>query len=193
MKNADDTKGAVLPAVLLLAEGLDYPRLDLVTVAPGNPFLRCLAQVEGAEGAWEAAVSWMERAGTAGERLTELRREYYRLFLRAERNLYCHLHEWFPQTAPQAFLGDWHQFLCSTNLAPSDRWRNGPDHVAIVFEVLAHLLQADHPQLRHFTRAYLAPWLPRFAERLRPQAESGFYIAAAGVAKGLADEIPHLL
>ena len=178
---------------LSLAEALDFPRLDLVRLSPENPLLRRLAVTQDLEeDIWRDVTTWMETDTSAVGRLRELRREYYRLFLRTERGLSVYLHDWYPDLPAHEFLSDWRQFLDSIQLVRTTGWRNGADHVSLCLEAFAHLALSDPSRVTRFRKVYLEAWFNVFAGRLGNEARSPFYRAAARLAGGLGRDLEAL-
>ncbi|GMR22178.1 MAG: hypothetical protein BMS9Abin37_0510 [Acidobacteriota bacterium] len=187
---------AISPAnkSLALAEALDFPTLDLVRLSPDNPLLVRLATAESIEESiWRDFSHWMEATGSPEQRLRELRRDYYYLFLRAERDISVYLHDWYKDLPAHELLSGLRQFLDSVKLSKAGGFRSGQDHISLVLEALAHLSLANPGEAIRFHKLYVEPWFGVFASRLGSEARSPFYLAAAKLAGGLERDLETLV
>ncbi len=179
---------------LSLAEALDFPTRKLVSVSPDNPLLaRMAAASDIEESIWRSFSDWMESAGAENERLRELRKEYYFLFLRPATSLSVYLHDWYPDRPTHELLGDLRRFLDSMALAKAQDFRSGQDHISLVLEALALLVSQNREEAVRFNALYLRPWFRVFVSRLGDEARSPFYVAAAKLAGGLERELEDLM
>jgi len=171
---------------LALAEAIDFPSMELVQISPDNPLLARLAMAEDIENStWNDFSRWMETQSTAEERLRELRRNYYDLFLRAGCHLSVYLHDWYKDLPAHEVLSGLRQFLDSVELSKASSFRSGQDHISLVLEALAHLTLTDPGEALRFKKHYVEPWFGVFASRFGSEARSPFYLAAAKLAGGL--------
>ena len=180
---------------LALAEAVDFPSLELVRLSPDNPLLARLAMADEDDivgSTWHDFSQWMEATGSAEERLSELRRDYYYLFLRTERDLSVYLHDWYKDLPAHEVLSGLRQFLDSVELSKATGFRSGQDHISLVLEALAHLSLADAGEATRFKKHYVEPWFGVFASRLGSEARSPFYLAAAKLAGGLERDLEAL-
>ncbi len=172
-----------------LAEGLDFPRPELVAFSAENPLLQRLALVDELDAYWQLLVGWIESIPDPLERLDRLQKGYYQMFLRPGTGLFLSLHHWYQKETPATFLADFENFLAEMKLQQSPNWTNGGDHLAVVFELLAHMAATQDPGFSIFVPRYIRPWFSLFANRMRESAANDFYC----VISIIASEVDHAM
>ena len=172
-----------------LAEGLDFPRPELVAFTAENPLLQRLAPVDKLDAYWQLLVGWIQSIPDPLERLDKLQRGYYQMFLRPGTGLFLSLHHWYQKEAPASFLADFENSLAEMELHQSPNWTNGSDHLAVVFELLAHMAATQDPRFSKFVLRYIRPWFPIFVSRMRECAANDFY----RVMSVIASEVDHAM
>lgn len=179
IQNGSDT---IMRSCMCLSEGLDYPSRRHVVLTAENSLLRYLAPMPRMESCWNALAGWLESVESEEERLKQLRTAYYEMFLSWDTDLYVHLHRWYPERSPGECIGEFTQFLRQVDMDLNPEWRNGADHVSLVFETLAHLLISGKPQIPLFVKKFFLPWFSTFAGRLQDQANHTYYRAISIIA-----------
>lgn len=165
----------LIHAALALAEGLDFPQRQVVTFEPENALLRHVAAVDELEGCWPLLEGWMHSLPSPETRLDQLRANYYHMFMRPGADLFIYLHRWYPDRPTAAFLREWQDFSRRLEVVQNPEWRNGQDHLALAFEMLAHTAAKQSPYVSQFILQFFRPWFPGFVQRIGNQACNDFY------------------
>ena len=191
MKHSEDS--IVVHGFAALAEGLDFPRPELVALTAENPLLQRIAPVDKLDAHWQMLTDWMQSIPDPLERLDMLQTGYYEMFLRPGTDLFLSLHHWYQNESPATFLADLDNLLAEMELSQSPDWSNGSDHLAIVFELLAHMAATQDPRFSIFVLRYVRPWFPIFVRRMHERAANDFYrvmsIIASEVDRAMEDLI----
>ena len=177
-----------LRMLAFLSYSFEVPAPAWVDLTPDNPILTLLAPIDQSDDVFDAYVQWLESIPPDAA-MHHLRRDYAQLFVLPDAPASVYLHRLMDDVPPEETLQNWVRFLHQVQRAPDAQWHEGPDHLTLVFELLASLFMEGDERWVPLAESFVLPWLPSFSTTLKENASTPFY-KGVGV---MAGEVNHAL